>query len=32
VLDVFATNNGAIQFYERCGYRPDHIRMAKPVT
>jgi GNAT superfamily N-acetyltransferase len=31
-LDVFATNNGAIQFYERCGYRPDHIRMAKPVT
>lgn len=31
VLDVFATNNDAIRFYERCGYRPDHIRMAKPV-
>jgi ribosomal protein S18 acetylase RimI-like enzyme len=31
VLDVFASNTGAIAFYERCGYRPDHIRMAKPV-
>lgn len=30
VLDVFADNHGAITFYERCGYRPDHIRMAKP--
>ncbi len=31
VLDVFATNSGAIAFYERCGYQPDHIRMAKPL-
>jgi len=31
VLDVFASNDRAIQFYERCGYRPDHIRMAKPL-
>ena len=31
VLDVFAVNTGAIAFYERQGYRPDHIRMAKPL-
>jgi ribosomal protein S18 acetylase RimI-like enzyme len=31
VLDVFAENHGAIAFYERQGYRPDHIRMAKPL-
>jgi ribosomal protein S18 acetylase RimI-like enzyme len=31
VLDVFAGNHGAIAFYERQGYRPDHIRMAKPL-
>jgi GNAT superfamily N-acetyltransferase len=31
VLDVFATNNDATAFYERCGYRPDHVRMAKPL-
>lgn len=31
VLDVFATNEDAIAFYERCGFRPDHIRMAKPL-
>jgi ribosomal protein S18 acetylase RimI-like enzyme len=31
VLDVFATNEPAVAFYERCGYRADHIRMAKPV-
>lgn len=31
VLDIFANNHGAIGFYERCGYRPDHIRMAKPL-
>lgn len=31
VLDVFAGNTGAIAFYERNGYRPDHIRMAKPL-
>lgn len=32
VLDVFAENDGAIAFYERCGYRADHIRMAKPLA
>lgn len=32
VLDVFAENRGAIAFYERQGYRPDHIRMAKPLA
>ncbi len=31
VLDVFAGNQGAIAFYDRQGYRPDHIRMAKPL-
>ena len=31
VLDVFAGNQGAIAFYERQGYRPDHMRMAKPL-
>ena len=31
VLDVFADNQRAIAFYERQGYRPDHIRMAKPL-
>jgi ribosomal protein S18 acetylase RimI-like enzyme len=31
VLDVFANNQRAIAFYERQGYRPDHIRMAKPL-
>jgi GNAT superfamily N-acetyltransferase len=31
VLDVFAGNEGATAFYERCGYRPDHVRMAKPL-
>jgi ribosomal protein S18 acetylase RimI-like enzyme len=31
VLDVFAANHGAIAFYERQGYRPDHIRMVKPL-
>src|SRR5215212_1405359 len=30
-LDVFAGNNGAIAFYERQGYLPDHIRMVKPL-
>ncbi len=29
VLDVFASNQRAIAFYERQGYLPDHIRMAK---
>ncbi|MDF3040504.1 MAG: hypothetical protein K0Q71_3210, partial [Thermomicrobiales bacterium] len=29
---VFASNDSAMRFYERCGYRPDHIRMAKPVA
>ena len=32
VLDVFATNAEALAFYERCGYRPDHIRMAKSLS
>ena len=31
VLDVFAGNQRAIGFYERQGYQPDHIRMAKPL-
>ena len=31
VLDVFADNQRAIAFYERQGYRPDHVRMAKPL-
>ena len=31
-LDVFAGNAGATAFYERLGYRPDHVRMAKPLT
>lgn len=31
VLDVFAGNERAIAFYERQGYRPDHIRMVKPL-
>lgn len=31
VLDVFADNDSAIAFYERVGYRPDHIRMTKPL-
>jgi GNAT superfamily N-acetyltransferase len=31
VLDVFAGNEAATAFYERCGYQPDHIRMAKPL-
>jgi GNAT superfamily N-acetyltransferase len=29
VLDVFATKTDAALFYEHCGYRPDHMRMAK---
>jgi GNAT superfamily N-acetyltransferase len=32
VLDVFAGNSGALAFYERVGYRPDHIRLTKPLT
>ena len=32
VLDVFAGNEGAIAFYERCGFRPDHIRMSRPLS
>jgi GNAT superfamily N-acetyltransferase len=32
VLDVFATNTGAIAFYEQCGFRVDHLRMAKPIN
>jgi ribosomal protein S18 acetylase RimI-like enzyme len=31
VLDVFAGNERAIAFYERQRYRPDHIRMVKPL-
>jgi RimJ/RimL family protein N-acetyltransferase len=32
VLDLFADSQGAIAFYERQGYRPDHVRMTKPLT
>ena len=28
-LDVFAGNDRARAFYERLGYRPDHLRLAK---
>jgi len=28
-LDVWGSNERAIRFYERLGYGPDHIRMAK---
>jgi ribosomal protein S18 acetylase RimI-like enzyme len=28
-LDVFATNTGAIAFYQRAGYQPDSIRMGR---
>jgi ribosomal protein S18 acetylase RimI-like enzyme len=31
ILDVFVGNRRAIGFYERQGYQPDHIRMAKPL-
>ncbi len=31
VLDVFASNAGALAFYDRAGYRPDHIRLTKPL-
>ena len=30
-LDVFAANAGAIQFYERFGFTPDHLRLSKPL-
>lgn len=30
-LDVFAGNDRARAFYERAGYRTDHLRMVKPV-
>ena len=31
-LDVFAGNDRARAFYQCLGYRPDHIRLAKPLT
>jgi GNAT superfamily N-acetyltransferase len=31
VLDVFASNDNAIRFYERRGYQSDHVRMTKPL-
>jgi GNAT superfamily N-acetyltransferase len=31
-LDVWGSNSGAIAFYERLGYRPDHLRMARSLT
>lgn len=31
-LDVFAGNERAIAFYERNGYRVDHVRMTKPLS
>ncbi|MDP9366418.1 MAG: GNAT family N-acetyltransferase [Chloroflexota bacterium] len=30
-LDVFAGNDRARAFYERAGYRPDHVRMVKRI-
>ncbi|MEZ4563813.1 MAG: GNAT family N-acetyltransferase [Thermomicrobiales bacterium] len=32
VLDVFANNSGAIAFYERIGFAPDHLRMSKSLA
>jgi ribosomal protein S18 acetylase RimI-like enzyme len=32
VLDVFASNAGAIAFYRRLGFEVDHMRMAKPIS
>ena len=32
VLDVFAGNEHARRFYERVGYRTDHLRMVKPLV
>jgi GNAT superfamily N-acetyltransferase len=32
VLDVFAGNEHARRFYERAGYRTDHLRMVKPLV
>ncbi|MFM9106769.1 MAG: GNAT family N-acetyltransferase [Chloroflexota bacterium] len=31
-LDVWAGNARAIAFYERLGFLPDHIRMARPLA
>lgn len=28
-LDAFADNDGALAFYDRVGFRPDHIRFSK---
>jgi GNAT superfamily N-acetyltransferase len=30
-LDVFADNGRAVDFYERGGFRPESIRMVKPL-
>ncbi|MFT4036755.1 MAG: GNAT family N-acetyltransferase [Thermomicrobiales bacterium] len=32
VLNVFSTNTGAIAFYERLGFAPDHLRMSKTLA
>jgi len=31
-LDVSADNAGAARFYEKCGFRIDHVRMAKALS
>ena len=30
-LDVFVTNDRAVRFYERAGFRPETLRMVKPL-
>lgn len=32
VLDAFGGNAGAIAFYERSGFSPDHIRLTKTLV
>ena len=31
-LDVWGNNHHAIGFYERLGFRPDHLRLATPLA
>lgn len=30
-LDVFADNRRALEFYDRAGFRPESVRMVKPL-